>query len=164
MTNFSTIQQAKDYVKQHINEGVECPCCTQFVKMYRRKITSSMAYALILIANSGKRDYFHVEDYLKGENCPAAIRGDFPKLRYWGLIEAEESKREDGSKRNGYYKITQKGIDFVQCKIVVPEAMYIFKNKAYNRPMENDSYISIKQALRGKFNYTELMTDQMVLI
>ena len=117
-----------------------------------------MAYALILIYKKGTGMYFHVEDYLKGINCPSSIRGDFAKLRFFGLIEPMGDIREDGSPRNGYYKITQAGIDFVHYKHHVPEAVYMFDNKTWPPPKQVKS-ISILQALRKKFNYSELMNE-----
>lgn len=151
----NTLVEVKDYLKENWKQGCLCPACTQNVKLYRRSLTSSMAYALILIYKHGS-DYFHVEKYLKALDCPSSIRGDFPKLRFFGLIESREEIREDGSGRNGYYRITQKGIDFVNYQHHAPEAVYIFNNKVYP-PETPVKEISIIEALKNKFNYSELM-------
>ena len=45
----ATLEQAKEWLRVRFNEGAECPCCLQHVKLYRRPITSSMAYVLILL-------------------------------------------------------------------------------------------------------------------
>lgn len=135
------------------SDGYRCPCCNQFVKEYARKLNSSMARVLILIYQSGNTDFFHVEDFLKSLNR-GDLRADFHKLRYWGLLKKKVENREDGSARNGFYKITPMGIMFVEGKIGVPEKILVFNNefKGYE-----GSEISIIHALGNKFSYSELM-------
>ena len=43
------------------SKGVVCPCCEQKVKLYKRQITSSMAFQLISLAKVKTVDYIHVE-------------------------------------------------------------------------------------------------------
>lgn len=148
-----TIAEAKEFLKQNLERGCECPCCTHHVKLYRRKLTSAMAYAIILISKH-RTGYFHVEDYLKSLNCPSSIRGDFAKLRFFGLITGDAAERDDGSSRNGLYCITHQGIDFVEGRVSVEAAVYIFKNKVYRKDPQT---INIMSALGKKFNYKELM-------
>ena len=31
----NSLQAAREYVREHCREGVRCPCCEQFVKVYR---------------------------------------------------------------------------------------------------------------------------------
>ena len=138
---------------QDIEQGYICTGCGQYVKAYRRKINSSMAQVLILMRRHSKQAFFHVEDWLKKIGKPE-LRADYHKLRMWNLIEAKKEEREDGSKRNGYYRITGRGIMFAEGKLNVPEAAVIFNNKL-QRLEGND--ISIQQALGNKFNYNELM-------
>lgn len=152
-----SLEEAKTQLRASFKtKGMKCPCCTQFVKMYNRAITSAMACALIYIHKSGKREFFHVEDYLKEIDCPSSIRGDFAKLRFFGLIESIDLTRKDGSDRSGYYKITQKGIDFVNGTIQVPRAVRIFNNATYGM---DEEMIDIHQALKNKFSYKDLMAS-----
>lgn len=135
--------------------GYRCPCCQQFVKEYARKLNSSMAQVLILIYKSGKTDFFHVENWLKSLN-KGDLRADFHKLRYWGLLKKKVENREDGSARNGFYRITPMGIMFVEMKITVPEKILVFNNefKGYS-----GKEINIIDALSNKFSYSELMNN-----
>lgn len=154
-----TIEQARDYLRGRMKNGLgsKCPVCTQYVRRYNRPITSAMAYCLILIHKSGKNEFFHVEDWLKEQNCPSSIRGDFAKLRFWGLIEQmEDLKREDESSRVGYYKITPKGVDFVNGVIKVPRSVKIFNNQFFGF---SEKETDIKGALKKKFSYSDLMSN-----
>jgi len=153
-----TVGEAKAYLRKNINEGSTCPCCQQNVKMYSRAITSAMAYAIILMHKKGDEDYFHIENYLKDMSCPPAIRGDVPKLRFWGLIEPKAEDREDGSNRNGYYRITRQGIKFVNNQLTIPSHVKIYNNKFYG--YDSEKFVSITDCLKKKFNYNKLMNHE----
>lgn len=123
------------------------------MKAYSRKLNSSMALVLILMFRSGKQGYWHIENWLKEIKRPE-LRADYHKLRFWGLIEAKVGEREDGSKRNGYYKITGRGMAFAEGKLIVQKSAVILNNKFQN--FEGPE-IKITDALGDKFNYDELM-------
>lgn len=114
-----------------------------------------MAYALILIYKKGTDDYFHIEDYLKEQQCSSGIRGDFPKLRFWGFIEPSPKGKADGNKRSGFYRITDQGKKFVRGELTVPIHVKIYNNSFYG--YHDESYTGIQKALKNKFNYNELM-------
>jgi len=161
ITDRSTIAEAKQELRDGWHEGLECPVCTQFVKIYKRKITSSMAYTLILMYRYFKKhryeEWVHMNDYLNSiEGLPGAIRntGDNAKLRYWGLLEEKPEVRNDGSKRAGYWRITELGKKFVEGEVTVQSHTKIFNSKTYGLIGET---IGIKDALSNKFSYDELM-------
>lgn len=150
----NTVKEAKEYLRRNFEKGARCPCCGQNVKLYKRKLTSAMAYALILIKKSGHKGFFHVENYLKDQDCPSSIRGDFAKLSLFGLIERHVGKREDGSNRNGHFRITDAGMDFVSGKMSVKSHVHIYNNIVMGF---SDTTITIREALGKKFDYQELM-------
>ena len=45
-SEIDTLAEARQHVAEHVFEGVNCPCCQQLVKEYRRKLYSSMAASL----------------------------------------------------------------------------------------------------------------------
>lgn len=148
------------------NEGAECPCCSQYVKMYRRSITSSMAWALLLVyrhmQKHPKLEWVHAQDFLKKQPVPAAVMsGDFSKMEHWGLITKKHGVREDGSKRVGFYALTEKGKLFCENKVSVPQKAHIYNQSLFGFSGKN---INIREALKKKFDYDELMTDQPSLI
>lgn len=136
------------------SKGYTCRCCGLFVKEYRRKINSSMCAVLCLLCRSGKRDFTHVENWLKGIG-KSSLRADYHKLRFWGLIEAKKEQRNDSSNRNGYYKLTGLGIMFCELKLKVKEVCVIFDNECQGFEGEE---IDIVEALGNKFSYAELMS------
>lgn len=157
----TSLSAASTWVESNRIKGAICPCCTQIAKRYKRKLSSSMAYALILIYRAFRKQsaWLHVPEYLT-EVCStgATFRGgDWAKMTHWGLIEPKEDEvRKDGSKRNGLYKITALGNAFVENRVRVPKYVFLFASKCLGLSEET---ISIEEALRKKngFNYDELM-------
>jgi hypothetical protein len=155
MKDEQTLGEARQHLRDHWEEGTPCPCCRQLVKQYKRKLNSAMAYGLILVSRAKADDgWVHIERYFKSLNIPSSIRGDMSKLKFWGLLEAKEGEREDGSTRLGFYRITDKGRQFVNGQISVQERVKLFNQKFYG--FDGDE-ITIKQALGSKFDYNELM-------
>lgn len=149
------LYKVRSYLRENFKDGSKCPACGQQVKLYPRKITSAMAYGLILLAQSDNYGFFHIEDYLKTQNCPSSIRGDIPKLRHFGLIEKQEGVKEDGNKRNGLYRVTERGRMFVKKQTTVQSHVNLYNNTVCGF---SETYIDIEDALTKKFNYSELMT------
>ncbi len=135
------------------DKGYHCEHCGAFVKTYKRKFNSGMAYCLLLLYKSGIRDWLHVENWLI-ENGHSRI-GDFHKLTFYNFLEKLPEPREDGSARNGYYRITGEGILFAEQKLEAQEYMILFRGKLENFAGKN---IDIKTALGRKFSYSELMS------
>ena len=154
-----SLTEARQFLKENWENGCECPVCKQFVKKYHRPITSAMAYVLILIyqyfKEHNKEECLHIEEFLKKkQNVSPAVRGDFPKLRFWNLIEGRKERRKDGSNRNGYWSITSQGIDFVENRTKVFRSISLYNNHFFGF---NGDKISIQEALKDRFNYKELM-------
>lgn len=142
-----------------ISKGYTCSCCGQFVKAYSRKLNSSMALVLILLHRANFKSFIHIENWLKEIGKPE-LRADYHKLRFWGLIEAKVAEREDGSRRNGYYKITGRGKVFAEGRFTVQKSAVILNNKFLHFEGEE---INIKDALGDKFNYDELMGNKVAV-
>ena len=153
----ATLDEIRDFLRKNWSEGTHCPACKQSVKLYKRSLTSSMAYGLILLSKADVEDaegWIHIEDYFKSLDIPSSIRGDISKLVYWGLLEKYEGKRDDGSNRNGKYRVTPKGYDFVRGKLEVYSHGFMYNNEFKGFTGE---LIKIRGALGQKFNYDELM-------
>lgn len=155
----ASLEEAKQWLRDRFDEGASCPCCNQFVKLYRRKLNSFMAYALILIdryfRQSNANEWLHVPSYLIEQNAPDR---ECAKLRYWGLIEECTGGRPDGSPHAGFYKITELGKSFVRRDVRV--ARYIFLYNKHPVKREEWETIDIYEALGEKFSYEELMRSQ----
>lgn len=161
-----SLAEARLWLLGKMDKGAECPCCHQYAKIYRRKLTSSMAYALILICRyyrnlrepRGLDEWLHVPEWLsKTSKFGATVRGgDWAKLVYWDLIEAQHGEeRDDGSSRVGYYRLTEKGLRFVKGECRVPRVALVYNQRLLR--MDDDKTLDIREALTEKFDYGELM-------
>lgn len=153
-----------DLFKQ-AEKGAICPCCDQYVKIYKRKLNSSMACGLVYVYN-----YFRSPEALPWLHLPGFFTekkicssNDGGLLRHWELIEPMVSERKDGSWRNGHYKITSKGVAFVKGEISVPKYVYIYSQNVLGFS-DGDKYpkedTTIQDSLGENFNYRELMGDE----
>jgi hypothetical protein len=148
----STLREARDFVQARLVEGVRCPCCTQFAKVYKRKLNSGQAWALILVYRRVGREWCHITQV---DPSLAGNGGDISKLRYWGLVEEADERREDGG-RAGWWRVTGRGERFVLGQIRLPKYVRLYDSQPYG--LYGDS-ISIRDALGSRFDYNELMND-----
>lgn len=143
-----TLQEARISFKACLEDGTICPCCGRFGKLYERPLYNRMAEALIVLYWKSRRRYIHVESELKKlKNASTSIRGDFAKLRYWGLIKPHPDRR-------GYWRITIKGMSFVRNRSRIPRAAIMLNKKLFGFSGQT---INIVEALGEKFDYDELM-------
>lgn len=159
-----TIAEAQALLKPHLDKtGAVCPLCRQLVKLYSREITSSMAYVLILLHRHFQSDknWLHVPSFLTNvSTVGAAVRGgDWAKLRYWDLIEEKpKTERKDGSKRAGFYRMTEKGHQFVRGETKVPRAVLLYADKFLGF---DEGEVSIQECLGKEFDYADLMAGRL---
>ena len=157
LPDFETLQEAKEHLRENWEKGTDCPCCGQFVKLYKRKLNSSMAYVLILMMNRENRfdedGWVHVEKYLKSMKTAVSLRGDYAKLRYWQLIEQMENT-DTSKKDSGFWRITERGVKFAKGDIALPKRVNLYNGKIVGW---DEDHSDIKEALGDKFDYAELM-------
>lgn len=151
------VQAKQDTMQKARDKGCSCPVCGQFVKVYNRTITSTMAHQLIYafhtLAEAGQ--WFHVRHVVMGGSGV----GDFPKLEHWGLIQRQHHQAgDDGKRTSGLWRITEKGIDFIHGRITVPKYALIYNATFLEHAGDP---ITIKDALGKKFDYNELMAPAM---
>jgi hypothetical protein len=144
-----TLAQAKAWLRLRLKDGAQCPCCTQLAKTYRRKLNSGMARVLIAQWGSYGQSFCHTARLV-----PSLREG--AKLAYWGLLEADERRRDDGG-HAGWWRITDKGAQFVANSITVPKYVVVYDDRVLR--LEGD-HISIRDALGDGFNYDELMRGE----
>lgn len=156
----STVGEAKEFLRKNFQRGVGCPCCKQFVKQYKRPMTSSMAWAFLLVYRHMKAnpqlEWLHVQNFLKPLPIPAAVAntGDFSKLKHWGLIEEKLGIRDDLSSRVGYYRVTDKGRMFAEGKLTVPKRVKLYNQEFFG--FEGND-ITIQDALGKRFDFNEIL-------
>jgi hypothetical protein len=80
--------------------------------------------------------------------------GDPVKSKHYELIEAWKGVRPDGSKKTGWYRLTEKGIYFVEGKISIPKRFRLYRNKLLWFSKEE---VFLTDVLPS-FNYDEMMS------
>lgn len=156
----TTITQAKVWLSKYARKGAQCPCCEQRVQFYKRTLTSTMCYALILIDQHFRTssEWLHVPQYLTAAGADEAARGgDYAKLKDWGFIEPKPAVREDSSTRTGYWRITDRGKAFVRGEIRVRKTVELYNQKRTRQDADPET-VSIQEALGTRFDYAALMT------
>jgi len=164
----ATLGRARRFVVAHYDDhdGVTCPCCGQLCKRYRRAVTSTMARSLIMIYRSFNRDppespwfsngWMHVPTFFHAN--PDASRGmrggDIVKPTYWGLLRAFVATREDGSGRNGFYKMTSTGRGFVTRDTEIRRHAVVYDGRVVGF---EGGYVDIVDCLKHRFDYASLM-------
>ena len=153
-----TLEEAKAYLRKNWEKGAACPCCTQLVKLYKRKLNSGMARVLIEIYNITQQKrpadgWLHVSKECADRKL-AATDMEYSKLKYWGLIEPRKDDPETGARTSGFWRITRAGRHFVENLSTAPKHIYLYNQKLFKT---GSATTTIKEALGNKFNYTELM-------
>lgn len=152
---------ARDFVEARRDRGCYCPCCDQFVKIYKRRFNAGAARSLIYIwklTKSGATDeegYVHIQREFARRYSANANAMDYGQLKWWGLIDPKLSNDENkDTKDTGYWKLTKKGEGVVKNVIRIPARAHILNNTLMGFS-EEQTYIA--EALGKKFSYTELM-------
>lgn len=139
-----------------------CPCCNRNSKPGKRRFSSNIARVLMLLYKLYLEDpdgFFHIERVILSLGLKNTLRGDFAKMKHFSFIEQAPGKRKDGNTKNGYWKITEIGVMFVEGKLLVPKEFRIYDDALY---WVSEETISIMDALRSKgFDYNEMMDREI---
>lgn len=150
MDKTTTIAEAQAYLRQHWDEGAECPCCTRRVQVYRRKLNSQMARALIALYRAHGLEWGHMREVLDHAGIQ---RADEAKLAYWNLIAESVQHREDGG-RPGLWRVTPKGKGWLLGHSTVPAYGLFYDGRCLG--LEGPE-ITIAEALGTRFSLAELL-------
>jgi len=109
----------------------------------------SLVYRYLVNISSGKDGWLHHTDLDYGGR-------DYPMTARWGL--AETARDETGTKKTtGYWRPTDKGIQFVKGLIKIPKYLFMYKDKITG---EVEQQITFEQALGTKFNFSDLFDNE----
>lgn len=150
--------------KQAVSEskkGLACPCCGRYAKVYKRPLMATQARFLIwMYKKSGPGCPWIHPDHHKDDITRILGRigqSEHSKLKYWGLLEERPKEDKDEDKKStGYWRITEKGKQFVRREIKVPaKAVVLFGDQI---GFDGDQ-VDIVNALDTKFSYNDLMNE-----
>jgi hypothetical protein len=145
-----TLAEAKQRLRDHLDEGMRCPCCGQFAKKYRRKFNSGMARALINIYKRGGRSSL---EWVYIPNLSAKSREE-GKIAYWRLLQEATEPREDGG-RAGWWRVTQLGEHFIIHGMRIPKIAFVYDARCLG--FDRTEMVSIQDCLGDGFDLGELM-------
>ena len=165
-----TIEEAKEYIRigSKSNKGVICPCCEQFVKVYKRKITSAAAKALMLLIQETVRlnkftnelvySEVHIQDFFAGIGLRATAM-DYIQLERFGLIQKVPDDRTEKEKKEiknvGLYFVTDRGYKFATNQIAIEKYHYVLNNKSIG--VSKVDKVRVYECLKEKHTYADLM-------
>ena len=135
----------RDYRQYLFNElrhetGIpRCAACDGAAKVYNRHINAGMAKSLIEI-------YFAMPEGIRGRDLNMWSR-EWGKLVYWGLAREVKDR----------WYLTHEGFRWVKDQTRVPYSAYVYNNNVLER---TGPPWSVREALRKKFDYDELMGNR----
>lgn len=140
------IEVVKNWMDSYLKEGIDCPCCGRFTKIYRRNLNSGMVRFLIDFykrhgTNPVSIANYHVTDQQH------AYHQEYEKLPHWGLL-----MHDDSTPRRWW--VTQLGCQFIHGQTTVPKYVWLKHGVCVHKSGEQ---ITIKKAIGTKFDYDELM-------
>lgn len=150
-----TLELEKARLTENREKGTHCNACGQFVKLYRRQIYATIARALITVYKSYGENSFHINDVI---DPVANARGDFQKIRFWGLVENVPDETPTLKKSSGRWKLTPKGIAFILSDTTIPKYVYLYDGQVKGF---GGSEVTIRQCLGKEFSYYELMNGRI---
>ena len=151
-----TLSEAKQYLKDNIQNGVSCPCCNRLVKLYSYNLNSGSTRSLIILYHAHRDndgDWVHIQRYFASKKMNANGM-NYILLKHWGLIESKPGNDDPKKRANGFWRITDKGISFVLGGLALPKYAYVYNNQAIKF---SDELVTVREALGKKFDYQELI-------
>ena len=143
----NVVLKLRDWLKEHFKSGAECPVCRRLVHCYKRKLTVSIVRQLVKLYKKGGG--WHNKDSWADTNISV-----YAHPRQWGLIEKKISDSEK-KKSSGMWRITQKGIDFVEGRIAIPDAIFVYLNEVQG---VSETRVKIAEVIEN-FDYSKIKPE-----
>lgn len=141
----ATLETARDYVMHYKYKprGCVCPACDRLVKVYARSVSGVMAQWLLDLAVDSAR--LHEGDMTDFVSRRGVTRGDYSKLRYWGLTA-----------NGGYalWRVTGHGISWMRGRSTIAKYAYVLDGEVIGY---SDERVSFSDALKVTFDLDEAM-------
>lgn len=148
-----TVEEARKEMDDLLLDGesVICPVCDQHAKIYKRRVNSSMARGLISMFLAFGTDFGYLQD-VRRQHGESDNREE-SKLRFWELVEEDPRRRDDGG-RAGYWRVTDKGVAWLDREITIPKYVLLYNNEMIDY---RDPQVTIDDCLGKNFRLDELM-------
>jgi hypothetical protein len=154
-----TVQEVRDYITVKRGEGLVCPCCDRWLKVYRRKFNGTMARSVIWVAyqrqrqilSGGNSDWVHVQKL-----APAWLlrSKQLSITSKWDLVRAMPNENNPKVKGSGWWRETEKGLSFVRNQAPIPEYAYLYNNSVIGF---SEELVYARDTLPVGFDYRDIM-------
>jgi hypothetical protein len=152
-TDYSRFGEARQYLEEHKDDGIRCPLCRQYAKIYKRKLNKTMVKCLRLLYNASRDGHFvHVMTIMAHE---ARASREIDKVALFGLVESNHERKEDGNKA-GYWRIKISGVEFLRGRLSVPKYARVYNGELLGYKGEP---VNIGK-VAPEFRLDELMDDR----
>jgi hypothetical protein len=151
-----TLKDAKDKLILGWEKGTDCPCCGQFVKLYKRLFDSGLARFMIALykLSDGKPGVYIDKDAIRFEAGLDTLKAtNYGIIKHWQV--AHTFRGDNTAKRtSGQWSLTEYGKKLVEGSVSIPKYAFTYNKEVYKFSKER---ITIKGALGKHFNYAKLM-------
>ena len=147
MSELQELRDLWDLTKS--GDGGHCPVCDRWGKIYPRGINNTMARSLIWLASRG-------DEWVDVPNVGPiwVLRSNqLPRLRWWDMVERNDSEKSDENKHSGMWRATAFGKLFAQNKITAPSKVFTYNGEVVGR---SDDMVSITTCFKLEFDYQEV--------
>jgi hypothetical protein len=157
-----TLAEAKATVEAGRDKGVECPCCGQFAKVYKRPLNATMAACLIGLVRAweilGSDGYVPIRDVRpwRSKSDARVSGGELAKLACWGLVTAKVHEGNEDKRCSGLWRPTTHGVQFVKGECAVQKYAHIYDGDVLEHTGMD---WRIEDALGCPFSYADVMRD-----
>jgi hypothetical protein len=144
-----TLAEARLWLREHLDDGVRCPCCNQHAQIYRWSLYGSAARMLIRLWQAGGTVTFVESKAVKRPGDG----GHTSQLALWSLVEHEPDRRPDGGK-SGWWRVTGRGERFLKGQETISKYAYVYDGVflRHDGPQRN-----IEDVLGEPFDWREHM-------
>lgn len=146
-----TLGEARQFLRERIDDGHPCPLCHQHAKVYKRSINSGMVRGL---AEMWKAHGTHWHDKISTLRARGVDGREESKLRYWALVEESPERRDDGG-HAGTWRVTENGEAFLLGGLRVPKYAHIYDSRCLRF---SGPHVSVYDCVRERFDLRELLS------
>jgi len=149
-----TLDEAKLLLEQNLEAGTDCPCCGRWAKMYKRQVYGTLVDVMFslhkMMEKNPQQPFFHLDEFIHSTTGVS-----FTLTLHWGLTERSTDVPE-GKQTSGYWRLTPKGIQFLQGAISIPKYVRLYNNEVLGF---EGAQVTVQDVLGEKFDYEKLMAD-----
>ena len=145
-----TLSEARAVLRELVDEGHKCPLCTQFAKVYKRKLNHRHVRTAITMLRAFGTNWGRPAD---ADGRLAGDGGGISYLRFFGLAEEHPDPPTDNN-RSGVWRLTEKGERWVRGDETIPKYARVYDARVLG--FEGPE-VAVVESLGKRFNYHELM-------